>query len=267
MCVVSLPAGRFQHLPPVGWETLCNDVRLVILNKLALKDLARAAKTCREYQKAYHSKLAQERADCIADARGSFLGFDGLVTVLQRSLRGHHPFPFMPDVPDGVKDAGYNFYSGQEILLSRSEGPQYVTPHKAHLIWEAAMYRQDHVEACALIGKETACALLGDLAIEPRLRPNSISLVNYAKKGEKWEVAFDEGPLVATVGFLVAIFTENPTTQLGTFPKYFANEVGYPEMVRWCGRLGCFHEADGGLGCYSEAVSQVHHNFPQGVAN
>jgi hypothetical protein len=87
-------AGR--HMTPfIGWETLCSDVRPLILGKLNLRDLARAAGTCREFQQTCHSHAAEECAALIAareEADGK-LFFPKFVAALRRAMFGFRPSP------------------------------------------------------------------------------------------------------------------------------------------------------------------------------
>jgi hypothetical protein len=85
-------AGGPQHRP-IGWEDLCGDVREIILSKLSLRPLARAAVLCKEMKKAYAARVAQEQAILLSAGRASYGEslFSELVTVLQRPLCGHLP--------------------------------------------------------------------------------------------------------------------------------------------------------------------------------
>lgn len=214
--MVCLHAGVSRVPSPVPWEALCDDARRKILNKLALKDLARAAGTCREYRKAYHTKLAQERADRIAVASASFLGFDVLVNALRRFMHGHHPFPSMPDKPYGVVTPHCSFHKSLEIFLSSNGVPKYVMLDER--------LNESPKEPCAFIGKRYAYLVLGGLAVGPCFRPTFASL--FKCKGEKWKVEMDEEAVVATVGVLIANFTENPTAEVGSFRSPFRMDFG-----------------------------------------
>ncbi len=94
LVVVSLSVGRLRT-PLVGWETLCCDVRPLILGKLNLRDLARAAGTCREFHGACHNRAAEDRAALIAareEADGK-LFFHKFVTAFRRAMVGFSPSP------------------------------------------------------------------------------------------------------------------------------------------------------------------------------
>jgi hypothetical protein len=63
-------AGR--EALPGEWESLCDDVRRVIVGKLPLPDIAFAGSTCQEFQSAFQAKLTQEAADLISIGEQTF---------------------------------------------------------------------------------------------------------------------------------------------------------------------------------------------------
>jgi hypothetical protein len=83
------PAGR-RKAPPVEWERLCLDVRPLVLGNLSLRQLARAAATCREFWEAYHSRLTEERGrlKLFAEETLGKKKLAGFVTALQGLLSG-----------------------------------------------------------------------------------------------------------------------------------------------------------------------------------
>lgn len=91
---VCLHAGACEP-SPARWEILCADVKLVILGKLTLRDLARSAPVCREFWTACRSRPAEERAALIAaavEACGEGV-FSAFVKAVQRAMLGLSPCP------------------------------------------------------------------------------------------------------------------------------------------------------------------------------
>ncbi len=85
----------------------------VILGKLSVRELALAARACREFQRELIARVTKERAARVLAAEAT-LGkdlFDGLVTAVQRIMCGLTPYPGGPhlkDFVDGlvISDAG-----------------------------------------------------------------------------------------------------------------------------------------------------------------
>jgi hypothetical protein len=75
------------------WDTLCSDMKELVLGKLSFHDLARAATICKELRGAYLSRAAEERANLVAVAQMTFGKhlFDIFVSALQRGLCGLRP--------------------------------------------------------------------------------------------------------------------------------------------------------------------------------
>jgi hypothetical protein len=80
---------------PASWETLCPDVRGVILSKLSLHELACAAQSSREFRQAYLSRMAEERDTLLSIGEQTFGKevFSGFVGALRRILAGLEPHP------------------------------------------------------------------------------------------------------------------------------------------------------------------------------
>jgi hypothetical protein len=85
-----LHAGRRS----VGWEALFPELRPLILGRLSVPELARAARTCREFQSAYIGGVAEERARLIALGRQTYgeAMFNAIVRASQRALCGLDAF-------------------------------------------------------------------------------------------------------------------------------------------------------------------------------
>jgi hypothetical protein len=81
----------------VGWEKLCDDVRPLVLGNLSLHELACAAGTCREFWRAYQSRLSVERVRLKSMAEETFgkERLEGFVKDFQRLMlkpcRGLYP--------------------------------------------------------------------------------------------------------------------------------------------------------------------------------
>jgi hypothetical protein len=88
-------------------EALCFDVRQLVLNKLSLRDLARAARTCQEFQQAYVSRVVEERARLIALGKETYGDgmFCAVVRVFQRAMAGLDPCPGVESGPWSGEDA------------------------------------------------------------------------------------------------------------------------------------------------------------------
>jgi hypothetical protein len=77
------------------WEALSRNVRGHILDKLPLRELASAAPTCREFQRAFLRRMQEERARVTSAGETTYgkRAFLGLVQGLQRLMRNPHAFP------------------------------------------------------------------------------------------------------------------------------------------------------------------------------
>jgi hypothetical protein len=81
-------AGTLE-VPPHSWETVCLDVKRLILGKLSLRELACAGCTCKEIRGELRSRLAEEYARLLAvgeDTYGKEM-FQGFARAFQQSLR------------------------------------------------------------------------------------------------------------------------------------------------------------------------------------
>jgi hypothetical protein len=103
--VLPVNAGRAGRAPAcfTRWEALCRDVRGLILDKLSLPALARAAPTCQEFKGAYLKKVADERVDLIRAGEEGWGNdsFHALVAALQRPLCGCSSSPSLSAELDG----------------------------------------------------------------------------------------------------------------------------------------------------------------------
>jgi hypothetical protein len=72
------------------WEPLCVDARQLVLSKLSLRELARTARTCKEFRQASLTRAAEERAKLIALGKETYGQgvFSCMVRALQASLLG-----------------------------------------------------------------------------------------------------------------------------------------------------------------------------------
>jgi hypothetical protein len=88
--------GRHEA-PSGGWDTLCQDLKGIVLSKLSLRELSAAGPACPEFNEALRSRAAEEQAKLVAvgkDKYGHSL-FSVFVTGLRHTLRGVRPWPRM----------------------------------------------------------------------------------------------------------------------------------------------------------------------------
>ncbi len=81
--------------PHVGWEALCDDVKRIIMSKLSLGDLSRAATLGREFREAFRARVLRDRDNLILAAEEGFGKglFFSLVIAFARLVRGLCPCP------------------------------------------------------------------------------------------------------------------------------------------------------------------------------
>jgi hypothetical protein len=139
-------AGRSED-PPGSWETLCPDVRELIISKLSLREHACAAPVCREFQEQLLPRVAETRASCISLAEETF--GKGLicafVTAVQRMMCG-----LGPTLQEGfdtllIDAAGASRVFSEDYLMERRGRRR----HGAHLrkwgngrVLQAVLYRE-----------------------------------------------------------------------------------------------------------------------------
>ncbi len=171
-------------------------MRQLILSKLSLRDLARAARACREFQQAYVSRVVEERARLIAlgmETYGEGM-FCAVVRVFQRAMAGLDPCPGVESGPWSGEDATIN--ASGDIVLARSPGCE-VGP--ATWLWEPKPANQ-------LLSTWVRKYLpsLQDLSCI------SLKLVTTASGGMHLKVRICMEAPAATIGLLLAFFAEHP---------------------------------------------------------
>jgi hypothetical protein len=122
-----------------GWGNLCGDLRELILSKLSRADLACPAGTCREFQEAFRSRAAEERAALIALAKDTYGEgqVNGIVRAVQRAMSGWEP---CPEVANRARD--------DVVVFSAAGVLENVTRDVATALWseEPRMARMDSGE-------------------------------------------------------------------------------------------------------------------------
>jgi hypothetical protein len=116
-----------------GWDTLCQDLKGIVLSKLSLRELSRAAPTCREFQQALHSRVEEEQAKLIAvgrDTYGSGL-FSVFVAGLQRTLRGAHPWPRLVSTNVGIGKTIAITTAGVFACVPAEDSREWLSPVKS----------------------------------------------------------------------------------------------------------------------------------------
>jgi hypothetical protein len=148
--------------PFLGWEALCDDLRESTLEHLSVRDLAGAAATCRDFQKAYLDLAAEERANLIASAEDAFGEglFSGFVLVLRRALLGLTAFH---DRNEGGESEVVEANCGGMVITSAGE-TKYATTEE--LEEDDVSKWQSSNEPCAMISKPSLAGELLEGAIE-----------------------------------------------------------------------------------------------------
>jgi hypothetical protein len=189
------PAGR-RKAPPVEWERLCHDVRPLVLGNLSLRELARAAVTCREFRDAYQACLTEERGRLRSVAEGTFgkKRLAGFVTVFHGLISG----------------------TSHEGLISRAESLLVIgeSGHPNLLTYRAA--RGMPVGDGRIIQIRKWCNTLPVSAVLWGQLPGSCEVARVSIHVGEWRsgvslvarVSGGAGP--AAVGLMLCICTENP---------------------------------------------------------
>jgi hypothetical protein len=119
--IVCVPhVHRYLWARPGEWESLCPDVRPLILSKLSLRDLASAAPTCREFQRENRSRLAEEWARLIAVGEQTYgkTVFSAFVQAVRQLMASKDALP-------GLSPTGCNILyvnaAGDTALLTCAE--------------------------------------------------------------------------------------------------------------------------------------------------
>jgi hypothetical protein len=91
-------AGKCEALY-AQWDTLCGDLKKIVLSKLSLHELACAAATSQDFRQAHLDRAAEERPNIIAAAEEGYgkRMFSTFVTTLQRPICGLRPHRLRED--------------------------------------------------------------------------------------------------------------------------------------------------------------------------
>jgi hypothetical protein len=199
----------------VHWETLCPDVRLIILSKVSLRALARVGTLGREFQEAY---LAREQAALIATGEEAFGKdlFDTFVMTLQRAMCGLSPWP--RELCEGGALAALN----KPCMLFNHGGK----PKCEDWYWPN---RYDDAP-CGMFGgtiwqkRKGFIASLYDKGAKQRCdgddRDPGTDVELGAYEGcRTLRIGVDKPAQSAILGLLLAVFTQNPKALLPSFPN------------------------------------------------
>jgi hypothetical protein len=196
-----------RHEAPGGqWDSLCIDMRELVLSKLSRADLARPAGTCREFREAFRSRAAQEQAALIALAEEKYGRgqVKGIVRAIQRAMCGLEPCPGIPDTCRGTPDIVVFDQAGEPRLVARTvanrmweEGTRmariscglFTVKADLQLHWDGP---GSYADRSALVWVDVSRHLSGDMQVIARL----------------WEAT------PASIGVVLAICTANPDTVL-----------------------------------------------------
>ncbi len=191
----------------VQWETLCIDVRGLILSKLSLRDLARAGGTCRDFEEAYFGRVAEERARLIAlgkEAYGEGM-FCGIVTTVQRAMCGLDPCPGVElDLRKGT--GGCINAAGETLVRRRStegalEGP-------GSEVWRCHTAPHILVADVGIYLPPVYVAKRGYFN-GARVSELRLELSSARRRGLHWQVSLGKQAPAPAIGLLLAICTEN----------------------------------------------------------
>jgi hypothetical protein len=208
MCIGSCEA------PFLGWEALCDDLRESTLEHLSVRDLAGAAATCRDFQKAYLDRAAEERANLIASAKDAYGDgvFSGFVAGFQRAMLGLTAFPddMYKEGESEVDEATCG-----AMLITNVGEPEYATP-KEHEKWRSSN------EPCAMIIKPFFASelLTGEVQVrhaEGNIGVRASSVWSMHRCGETHillEVDEGIGEAALVLGLILAACRETPDASL-----------------------------------------------------
>lgn len=124
-----------QQSPPVAWDALCEDVRGIVLTKLTLRDLARAAGTCREFYAACLTRTAQER-DILTAAGNNAFGkplMSAMVAALTFSVLGLNRLALICDTAGRVLDRFADFF-----IISNAGEVNVATAERLRTVWSGS---------------------------------------------------------------------------------------------------------------------------------
>ncbi len=190
---------------------MCVDLRQLILSKLPRADLARPAGTCREFREAFRSRVAEERAALIALAKEAYgeARVNVTVTAIQRAMRGLEPFPSITR-----KEAPGEYC----VVISAAGEPRRATWEVQDKFWRTdgrlARFCTAFTLMVAVADQEGQGSRLGSPRWQHRVQ---IGVSRDVSNGVDVDVELWEDEC-ASIGVLLAIFTEDPEALLPCMP-------------------------------------------------
>jgi hypothetical protein len=205
--------GRFDDsaigrvIPPRTWETMCPDMKRLILSKLSIHELARSARTCREFREESRSRMVTERARLVAVGEETFgpTLFGGFVKCFQSGMRRLDGFPGQTVLHRRLKQLGITGESAtkEEVIRRHDDivGPSAI-PYPGPDPYQAAYPPYPPYPVLE-------ANLRGDLS-GARGGPEVLIEVNqhFYNREMRLEVWVGEGAVAAAVGLLLAMFGE-----------------------------------------------------------
>ncbi len=190
--------GR-RKVPGGEWDSLCDDMKQLILSQLSRADLARPAGTCREFREVFWSRAAEERAALIALAKETYGEdqFNGTVRAIQRTMRGLEPFPSIT----GKQDAHECF-----VVLSAAGEPRRATWEVKDTMWREEGRLALYGSAFSLMATD----LKGSAWWQHRVQ---VDVSRHTVDGVQVDVVLWRR-CAPSIGVLLAICTEDPKALL-----------------------------------------------------
>jgi hypothetical protein len=237
------------------WQPLCADVRGLILSKLSLRDLARAGRTCREFEEAYLGRVAEERARLIAlgkEAYGEGM-FCSIVRAFQRGMCGLDPCPgVVLDLQNGdgvhINGAG-EFEARRESDETVAEGPI----SQVRRFDNATHVLGAQVEINLPPVYDAEYDVFDSVSVSQVL----VELRRTARRGLQWTVSLGKEAPAPAIGLLLAICTENPETLTPCFQRPGTMNLGVDGISRGSAssRKREAEEVTGPLGLLAELLT------------
>jgi hypothetical protein len=135
--------------PPFDWETLCGDLKQLVVAKLSLRDLACAACSCRHFRAAYLDRAAEERANLIALVKGAGKPvFSAFTTRLREAMSGSPSIPNLRYLDDTKP---YQTGPIHSMLVTNVGEPQYAATQPDSAEWDSI--NEPHAMFCHTLGE------------------------------------------------------------------------------------------------------------------
>jgi hypothetical protein len=198
-------AGELEALPDL-WETLCSDIRQLILSKLSLRELASIAPACRDFHGKFLRRTAEERARLVSVGEDTYgkERFSGLVRAFQQFMLSWEPYP---DLRFGKNCLVINASGEVELVTKEEAGKRHAADGRLLCISRS-------------VGGKTKCKYHFDVELLQQL-PGSGKAADVSihamksRKGKRMvlKVVVHEEVVEEAMGFLVALCTTFPTDQ------------------------------------------------------